>query len=107
VSETGWIDLSQPITAADLEAIRRCELGASGAGNLQDFQHCYATPVSGCGCSSCVDETQAGQSSVGARHEASAATPPRKEMTMTSFADLDPDAQYEAYLRATGRDPNE
>jgi hypothetical protein len=102
---TPWIDLSHPITEADIG--RRCLRGALAEGSLEDLRHCYGMPVAGCDCSEC-----AGESATAAARTASpgaAATPSelREEPPpMTTFATFtEDDERYADYLRQLGKDP--
>jgi hypothetical protein len=99
---SGWIDLSHPITEADLG---RCYLGASGQGNLDDLRHCFQTPVSGCRCSECAGQSSTPASGEPSSGDAGVTPPEREERPMTNFATFSEDEMYEAYLRQTGCDP--
>lgn len=113
---TEWIDLSQPITLDDLHSLDRCVAGATGRGTLDDLaEGCFGSTESrcagfpivhsadgslGCGCDAC--EARAGQSSATGRSSSTPSVATRP----VQFAELDDDAAYREYLRASGRDPS-
>src|SRR5436190_591731 len=71
--------------------LQRCILGASGRGSLQDLEHCYATPVSGCRCSDCSGAAK------------SSAAPAALDLGGAATAPDEYRAQYRAYLEQAGR----